>query len=1037
MDKSRRNLLKGAVATGGAAAFVAGYSEPLHKMAKGLSGTSGEKPAHPIFGNAPEPEYHVDAATGDLTPNPNQRVAFTVCWGCTTKCGIRVRVDNERDEVLRVAGNPYHPLSADDHLDETTPVREALSWLGRTGGNGQMHRSTACGRGNAMVEQISNPNRVTRVLKRAGKRGEGKWTEIPFEQAIHEIANGGDLFGEGAVEGLRDLNDYDTPLDPENPEYGPKTNQLMVIEATDYGRSQILKRFTFNAFGSRNYANHGSYCGLAHRYGSGLMMNDLAKYSHVKPDFDNVRFAVFIGTAPGQAGNPFKRSGRMIAQARASGEMDYVVVDPALNASVTESAGAHSRWLPIRPATDSAFAMALLRWVIENEAYAAQYLSHPTDEAALAAGEPTHTNATHLVISDEAHPRHGHILTLADLQAELPDAEAQEAAAKTVMVMENGVLRPASEVPSADLFVDTSVPDAEGQPIAVTSSMALLRKAAMAHEIAELAGICGIDPDRITAIGRKLSENGRRVAVASHGGMMSSSGVYGTYAVQMLNLLLGVVNTKGGAIHAPGMYGGMGTGPRYDLARFDGMRRPQGVFLSRSRFPYENTSEYRRKAEAGENPYPAKAPWRKNGPPALSEYLGSALDGYPYPVKVMIGVMSNPLYGVAGLNNLVADKLADPSRIGLYVAVDAFVNETNRYADYIIPDSVMYEVWGFTNVWSGIRTKTTTACWPVVEPRQVKTAEGVPVSMESFFIAMAKELNLKGFGEGAIKAADGSLHPLDRPEDFFLRAGANIAMAGKAPLAAASADDIALSGVTRLMPEITRVLPAEEQGPVAHLFSRGGRFDSTTAVFDGEQTRARWTKTLAVYNEQLGTTRSSETGAYYAGTPVYRVNQLADGTPMRDVFTEADWPLLAFSFKSNLLNSYSAGLDRLRMIKPMNPVLVNRQDADAVGIAYGDLIDIESPGGTVTGLALVTDGVMRGAVGIEHGFGHTELGAGTFEIDGVQYGGNAYIGAGTAYNTLGFADPTRRVMGTWLEELSGAAIRQGLPVRIRPAQQTA
>lgn len=1033
MDKSRRNLLKGAVATGGAAAFVAGYSDPLHKMAKGLSGTSGTKPADPIYGDAPQPEYSIDATTGGLTPNPDQRVAFTVCYGCTTKCGIRVRVDNRTDEVLRVAGNPYHPLSADDHLDETTSVRDALRWLGQPGGNGQRQRSTACGRGNAMVEQIANPNRVTKVLKRAGKRGEGKWTEISFEQAIKEIANGGDLFNEGPVEGLRDFNDYETPLDQNNPEYGPKTNHLMVMESTDYGRSQILKRFTFNAFGSRNYANHGSYCGLTHRYGSGLMMNDLGKYAHVKPDFDNVRFAIFIGTAPGQAGNPFKRSGRMIAQARASGEMDYVVVDPALNASVSESVAAHSRWLPIRPATDSAFAMALLRWIVENEAYAAQYLSHPTDEAARAADEPTHTNATHLVISDEAHPRNGHILTLADIQAELPDAEAQKLAADTVMVMENGVLKPASEVQSADLFVEGAVADAEGRPIAVMSSMALLRKAVMAHEIAELAEICGVDATRIEAIGRKLSENGRRVAVASHGGTMSASGAYGAYAIQMLNLLLGAVNAKGGAIRAPGNFGGMGGGPRYNLAKFEGMRKPKGVFLSRSRFPYEKTSEYRRKKEAGENPYPAKAPWRRNAPPTLSEYLGSALDGYPYPVKAIIGVMSNPLYGVAGLKNLVADKLSDPSRVGLYIAVDAFINETNRFADYIIPDSVMYEVWGFTGVWSGVRTKTTTACWPVVEPRQVKTAEGVPVSMESFFIALAKELGLKGFGADAIKAADGTLHPLDRPEDFFLRAGANIAMAGKTPLPSASEDDIALSGVERLMPQIIRVLPADERGPVAHLFSRGGRFDNTEAVFQGEQTHARWIRPLAVYNEQLGTTRSSETGRLYPGTPVYQPNRLADGTPMRDVFTQSDWPLLAFSFKSNLLNSYSAGLDRLRMIKPMNPVLVNLQDAQEAGIAYGDIIEIESPGGMVKGIALVTEAVMPGAIGIEHGFGHTELGASHFEIDGIQYGGNAHIGAGTAHNMLGFADPTRRVMGTWLEELSGAAIRQGLPVRIRAA----
>ena len=43
-----------------------------------------------------------------------------------------------------------------------------------------------------------------------------------------------------------------------------------------------------------------------------------------------------------------------------------------------------------------------------------------------------------------------------------------------------------------------------------------------------------------------------------------------------------------------------------------------------------------------------------------------------------------------------------------------------------VPDSVMYEVWGFTQL--GWHNEMTTA-WPVVEPSQ-KTAEGEPVSMD-------------------------------------------------------------------------------------------------------------------------------------------------------------------------------------------------------------------------------------------------------------------------------------------------------------------
>jgi len=1025
MDKTRRRLLQGAVAAGGAATFAAGYAEPLEKMAAGLSGNAGEKPKHPIFGNAPAPEYRVDLDTGELTPNPDQRMAFTVCYGCTTKCGVRVRIDNKTGQVLRVTGNPYNPLSADQHLDHATPVKEALRSVSAWQDQGQENRSTACARGNAMIAQITSPHRVTHCLKRTGPRGSGQWTQVAFEQVIEEICEGGDLFGEGPVEGLSAINDYETLVDPENPEYGPCSNQLLVMEATDYGRTALLQRFAFNAFGTRNFGNHGSYCGLALRMGAGAMMNDLKKYAHVKPDFTNARFVLFIGTAPSQAGNPFKRQGRLLAEARSRGNLEYVVVDPALNASVTKSSNKRGRWIPIRPGTDSALAMALIRWLLENDGYATELLSLPSDAAAKAAGEVSHTNATHLVVTTEGHPRFGHFLRRSDFGLSEPDSDDD-----APMVLDTGgTFLPAGESARADLFVARNVELPDGTAVHVKSSLTILREAANEYPMETYADHCGIPVATITALARQFAENGRQAVADCHGGMMSGGGFYAAYGVQMLNVLAGNINVKGGSAHGGGSYNGMDKGPRYDLKTFPGMRKPKGIFLSRSRFPYEKSSEYKRKREAGENPYPATAPWRSLAPPVLTEHLSSALDGYPYPIKALIGCMANPLYGQAGLNALIREKLADPKKLGLFVAVDGFINETNRYADYLVPDSVMYEVWGFTGAWSGNLTKTTTACWPVVEPRQQKAADGEPVSMESFFIATAKRLGLAGFGEASIPDAGGNLHPLERAEDFFLRAAANIAHIDT-PLPDASPDDVVFSGLDSLLPRIERTLPEAERGPVAFLYSRGGRFQNYAEAYKGDKLGNAWKRTLCVYNEELGTSIDSQTGRRNRGTPIYQAPLLSDGRPMRELFDEKEWPLLAFSYKSNLMNSYAIGLERLRMIKPYNPVLMHPDDAAQFGISYGDIIRIESPGGAVTGLALVGDGVMPGALGIEHGFGHRELGAGTHVIDGQERPGNEWIGAGVNLNDLGFADPTRRVAGTWLEPISGAGVRHGLPVRV-------
>lgn len=1025
MDKSRRRLLQGAAAAGGVAAFAAGYAEPLEKLGHGLSGSSGEKPANNIYGNAHMPEFTVDLASGELVPNPDQRIAFTVCYGCTTKCGVRVRIDNATDKVIRVAGNPYNPLSADEHLDQQIPVREALLGLSRFNEKGQHNRATACGRGNAAIGQIESEHRVLHVMKRSGPRGSGQWQTISFEKAIEEIVEGGDLFGEGPVEGLRAINDYETLIDPDNPEYGPKTNQLLVMEATDYGRSALLKRFTFNAFGTRNYGNHGSYCGLAFRLGSGAVMNDMDKYAHLKPDFANAKFALMIGTAPSQAGNPFKRMGRQIAQARAKGDLDYVIVDPALNASVVEPAGKHANWVPVRPGTDTALAMGLIRWLLENDGYAGDFLAIPSQKAAEAAGEVGHTNATHLVVTSKDHPRAGHFLRRSDLGQTTSGAQDD-----APMVWSNGALAPASETDRAELFADLTVTLPDSTQVSVKSSLTLLREAALEQSMQDYADACGVPVKRIADIARRFKAGGRQAVADGHGGMMSGTGFYATFGVQLLNVLAGSINHAGGAAHGGGSFNGTGEGPRYNLKKFPNMRKPKGLFLSRSKFPYEKSSEFKRKKEAGENPYPATAPWRSLAPPTLTEHLSSALDGYPYPIKAVIGCMINPLYGQAGLSALISDKLADPKKLGLYVAVDGFINETNRYADYIIPDSVMYEVWGFTGAWAGNLTKMTTACWPVVEPRQQKTADGLPISVESFVIAVAKRLGLSGFGDQAIPAADKTLLPLNSAEDFYLRAAANIAYLGDR-LPDASEDDIALSGMKSLLPKIEAVLPAEERGAVANLYSRGGRFQPYKAAYNGEHMGNAWKRTLCIYNEDVGTAIDSQTGQKHRGVPHHLIARMADGTPMREVYPESEWPLLAFSFKSNLMNSYAAGLDRLRMIKPYNPVLINAEDAAFYDIAYGDLIEIESPGGKVIGIALTSPAVMRGALGIEHGFGHKELGAAAHTVDGKTFSGNPWIGAGVSLNDLGFADPTRKIAGTWLEPVSGAAVRQGLPIRVK------
>ena len=148
MDKKRRQFLKSGLAIGGVSAFAAGYSTTTsHAIHGALTGPAGEKTKHPHFGNSYEPEFKVNKV-GELISNPNQRVAPSTCFGCWTLCGLRVRINNTTEQLMRISGNPYNPLSSEEQIPFKTPVKDA--YLGLTGEAGLSGRSTACARGNAM-----------------------------------------------------------------------------------------------------------------------------------------------------------------------------------------------------------------------------------------------------------------------------------------------------------------------------------------------------------------------------------------------------------------------------------------------------------------------------------------------------------------------------------------------------------------------------------------------------------------------------------------------------------------------------------------------------------------------------------------------------------------------------------------------------------------------------------------------------------------------------------------------------------------------
>lgn len=1023
----RRQVL----ALGGLATFAAGYSQTAGRMVGKLLGQ--DAPKHKTAGDAPEPEFRIDRK-GKLEVNPAQQVSYTTCLGCTTMCGVRVRIDRASGKVLRVAGNPYSPLSTDPHLPMKASVRDSFVAISGYQGKGLDGRSTACGRGNAVAQQIDSPYRVLTPLKRVGPRNSGQWEPISFEQLVKEVVHGGNLFGEGPVEGLAALRDLKTPIDPQQPALGSVVNQVAVLSSVNDGRENFARRFFQKAYGTINFIGHGSYCGGSYRSGSGALFGDMKAMPHCKPDFSNAEFVLFVGTAPGQAGNPFKRQGTLVAKARSEGKLSYVVVDPVLTHADNVASGDRGRWLPIRPGTDGALAMAIIRQLFETDRIDRHFLAFPNVELARKNGEPSFSNATHLVVVEPKHPRERRFLRASDLGFELPEEQRYKEGDAFVCLDEAGQPVFSNQAKGACQLLVDSVLTVGGKEVRVKSALKLLQEEAMRLDLPAYAAACGIPADTLVALAQELATHGKRASVIAHGGMMSGSGFYNAYALMSINALLGNINWKGGFVANGGGFKDNGEGPRYNLDSFPGMVKPAGTPLGRN-VPYEKTAEFAAK-KAADKPYPASAPWFPNAPGLTTELLPGGISGYPYALKALVLWSSNPLYGVTGLRNKIAKDLADPKKLPLIISVDPFINESNAYADYIVPDSLMYESWGWVAAWNGVPTKAMSARWPVIEPKADKTPDGQAIGMETFFIALAKAMQLPGFGAGAISDPEGQTYPLNTPEDWYLRGGANIAWLGKEPVADATAEDIILSGVERIRPLLEKTLKPEEVAKVAFLLTRGGRYQPGKDAYDEEN--PEWMrnpmKAMAhLWNENLGAAKNSLTGKRFSGCATWVEPSFADGTPVGKIYPAAQWPLQLVSYKSALQNPYSIGATRLLSLHPENPVLIHPADAQRLGLEMGDLAEISTPTGSLKARVMVHAGVTPGVAAVEHGFGHRELGARAHRIGKAQQPENKHLAAGVNLNDVGLIDPTRPDKAPWVDSVSGAAVRNGLPARISRA----
>jgi thiosulfate reductase/polysulfide reductase chain A len=283
---TRRRLLQGAVASLGAA----GVASPRQALAGLLDRLGARIP----------------------WTRQAQKTTYNYCDMCPWRCGVVVTTVGGR--VRKIDGNPKDPKS----------------------------RGKLCARGQAGVSFLYDPDRLKRPQIRTGARGEGKFRDATWEEALDHSA-----------QKLLAIKDR----------YGPEAVAFLGHTSGDFWFVDYLPQ----AWGSPNAAKPSTSLCTSPREEASILTFGHGIGNHEPVDWDQSRCLVLIGTHIGEdARNTMMQD---LAQARARGAK-LIVVDPRHSSAAMKA----DWWLPIRPGTDTALLLAWMNVLIGEGLYDREFV---------------------------------------------------------------------------------------------------------------------------------------------------------------------------------------------------------------------------------------------------------------------------------------------------------------------------------------------------------------------------------------------------------------------------------------------------------------------------------------------------------------------------------------------------------------------------------------------------------------------------------------------------------------------------------------
>jgi len=227
----------------------------------------------------------------------------TTCFNCESACGLLAYVDQANGEIQKLEGNPLHPGS----------------------------RGRNCAKGPATINQVHDPERILYPMKRTGKRGEGQWERITWDEALDTFAA---KIRKALVENRRDE---------------------VIYHVGRPGHDGYIDR-VLQAWGVDGHNSHTNICSSSARVGYALWQGA----DRPSPDYSNAKFILLLSSHL-ETGHYFNPHAQRIIEGKMDGAR-IAVIDPRLS----NTASVADYWLSPWPGTEAALLLAMA-WVILSE----------------------------------------------------------------------------------------------------------------------------------------------------------------------------------------------------------------------------------------------------------------------------------------------------------------------------------------------------------------------------------------------------------------------------------------------------------------------------------------------------------------------------------------------------------------------------------------------------------------------------------------------------------------------------------------------